>query len=567
MKRLRQIERRITLLTAWMSAFDQVSETQEDDSLLSGVGAMHKTAHGMSLEFERSRKHYREKVGRSNWARAVDSALQNGLRQLSEADCAVDGLDSANLVREAELLKANAEREALTLVAEDDKAHEAGVTEILLKAHFETLAAVQSLVGMDEEQAMSMAKDILSRVIRSCTAATSHVVKPDSKMLPVEAFPPTKAGTPKRKRYTNLTQGIPLAVPETSFLSQAPQFHPSPAKGSPMRLTPKRRRLGGAKKGISFTPKKKTPSKTKLGVRWRDATEEGGSLADFQKTPQKLDSTPEASSAEALPAPPPPTTTLLPLEEEPPAGPGGSSPMPAPPQSSLDVKPAARSDRFKSGFLTKRSNGSPVPPTLSQPLTSSDTDVSPLRNLEPSLAGNRSALRYSEFPPADSASHHSSGSDSDDSTSKRTAWRPSRAEAQEVRAAMRKRASLAAPGAMPGAMRVQRRRSPGAAGNGSPSSSDGGNGGGGLLAAGAARRMMRGDKENGWKHGSGSPRLGPTGSRPFMKPAGRRSTMSGGHRVGEASALGRDAGARLSSVVAGSGGARGSLGPGKGAWR
>ena len=575
MKRLRQIERRITLLASWMTAFDQVSDAQEDDSLLSGVSAMRKAAHGMSLEFERSRKHYREKIGRSNWARAVDSALQNGLRQLSEADCAVDGLDSANLIRETELLKANAEREALTAVAEDDKAHEAGVTEVLLKAHFETLAAVQSLVGMDGEQAMGMAKEILGRVIRSCTAATSHVVKPDSKMLPVEAFPPTKTGTPKRKRPTHLTQGTPLAVPEVSFLSQtsllshAPHIQPSPAKASPMRLTPKRRRLGGAKKGVSFTPKKKTPSKTKLGVRWRDATEEGGSLADFQKTPQKVESTPEASSsAEPLPAsPPPPTTTLLPLEEEPPGEASGSSPVPAPPRSSIEVKPAARSDRFKSGFLAKRANGSPVPPTLSQPLTSSDTDVSPLRDLEPSMAGNRSSLRHSELPPADHTGHHSSGSDSDDSTNKRPAWRPSRAEAQEVRAAVRARASLAAPGAMPGAMRVQRRRSPGAAGNGSPSSSDGGGGGGGLLAAGAARRMMRGDKENGWKHSTGSPRVGLTSSRPFTKPAGRRSTMSGGHRIGEASGLERDGSARLSSVAAGSGGVRGSLGPGKGAWR
>ena len=45
---------------------------------------------------------------RPNWERALDSALQNSVRQLTEVDGCSDGLDVASLTREAELLKAMA---------------------------------------------------------------------------------------------------------------------------------------------------------------------------------------------------------------------------------------------------------------------------------------------------------------------------------------------------------------------------------------------------------------------------------------------------------------------------
>ena len=109
------------------------------------------------------------------------------------------------------------------------------------------------------------------------------------------------------------------------------------------------------KKGISFTPKKKSPSKR--SVRWRDDTE-SGALADFEKTPQKMQSTPEVSSVEqsiVLPALPSYLAGDVSNDSL------GSSPIPSAPEPSIELKPKA--NRFQAGFLSKKSDGSPPPPT------------------------------------------------------------------------------------------------------------------------------------------------------------------------------------------------------------
>ena len=327
-----------------------------------------------------------------------------------------------------------------------------------------------------------------------------------------------------------------------AHLTSAPQLSSSPIKGSP-----KRRKFAAGKKGLSVTPKKKSPGKgLKRGVRWRDDTEEG-TLAEFEKTPKRLDSSPDDEST-ALIAPPLNTfvpditaSTLTLGDGE------DSSPITAPPIVRLENKP--QHSRFKTGFLAKKSDGSPLPPSLTN--LSSDSEHSPLQDLEPSRAGNRSSLQkvqnaYSDPTPPDSANN--SGSDREDQ------WKKNRSELMHIRNAV-KRVSSAAPVAA-NHMNRQRRRSPTAASAGSPPNEN-------MFTASHARRMVKSDKENDFKASILSPRTAPV-----IKTASQRRITLGDGRSRETSIVGREA-ARMSTAVIGNGApSRGSLMPGgKGVWR
>lgn len=541
MKKLRQIEKRIAMISSWVAAFDQVCDGADDEDALRNFLAMRKTAQGMLLELESSRHHFHQRISKSNWERPLDSALQNGIRQLEENEARVDSQEAAALTKEAELLKATADREALVAVATDEKTSDAGLVQVLLQAHFETMAAIQNILAMDECDAIQAAKVILGKILESCSVVTSHVIKPDGSLMPTEAFAPTKAGTPKRKKTAALYDPSPMKPMAAPALAQAAHL-----SGSPVKFSPKRRKAAANRKGVSFTPKKKSPIKgMKRGVRWRDDTEEG-TLAEFEKTPQRSEATDSAPSTDStIPISPRPVNPL-PQQLDQNEDSLDSSPLPAPPTVHLDAKP--KNNRFKAGFLAKKTDGSPLPPTLTQ--LSSDSDHSPLREIEPSKAGNRSSLHHVEtisddVTPNDSGNN--SGSERDDT------WKSSKNDAFRVNKAV-KRASMAAPSSTNSIK--QRRRSP-TPSSGSPPSENT------LFTASHARRMVKSEKENA-RESILSPRTAPV----VKHPAQRRTTMGGGDRPRDSSASGRDM-LRLSSAVTSSGGGnRGSLLVGaKGAWR
>ncbi|MCJ1382937.1 kinesin-like protein Klp5 [Xylographa soralifera] len=544
MRKLRQIERRISMISSWIAAFDHVCDAEESENVLRNVAAIRKTAQGILVELESSRHHYHQRLSKANWERAIDSALQNGLRQLKEIDGDIDGLDAANLAREAELLKSNADREALVSVADHEKGSDDAMVQVLLRAQFDTMAAVQSLFAMSEEEALRSARNVLTRILQTSITVTSHVIKPDSKIAPVEAFPPTRFGTPKRKKQVNLmVGGTPSKPVQAAVLASAPHL-----QASPIRVTPKRRKMGGAKKGISFTPKKKSPIKgIKRGVRWRDDTEDGA-LAEFEKTPQR----PNEESSPLSHEPNATSPSFSPAEVEPPQARSllaNSSPMLAPPKPSFEAKP--KHNRFKSGFLAKKTDGSPLPPTLTS--LSSDSDNSPLRDLEPSKAGNRSSLQHMvtmdhDLTPTESGAN--SGSELDDR------WQGNKLDALKIKKAMR-RASSITPSTNSSAMRAQRRRSPIGVSSGSPPNENS------IFTASHARRMVRSEKENDWRVNILSPRTAPV-----VKGSSQRRTTINDARPKEARSTSREASLRLSNVVTSSGGSmRGSLMVGKGSWR
>ena len=543
LRKLRQIERKIAMISSWVAAFDLVCDAADSEDVLHNIAAMRKAAQGILVELESSRHHYHQRLSKANWERLIDSALQNGLRQLKEIDGDIDGLDAENLVREAELLKSNADREARVSVADQEKGNDDAIVQVLLRAHFDTIAAVHSLFAMNEDEAVASARKVLTQILQSCTAVTSHIIKPDSKIAPVELFPPTRHGTPKRNKQANLiVGGTPLKPAQAAVLASTPHL-----QASPLRVSPKRRKVGGAKKGVSFTPKKKSPMKVKRGVRWRDDTEDG-TLAEFEKTPQwpNEDNNPIITDPISTPS------STSPAQVDPPQARSllaDSSPLLAPPKPSLEAKP--KHNRFKNGFLAKKIDGSPLPPTLTN--LSSDSGSSPLRDLEPSKAGNRISLQRMEtlahnITPPESGTN--SGSESDDR------WQGNKYDALQIKKAVR-RASSATPSNNSSAMRNQRRRSPTGVSSGSPPNENS------IFTASHARRMVRSEKENDWKINVLSPRTAPV-----MKGSSQRRTTINDARPKEIRSISREGGSRLSNVVTSSGGSiRGSLLVGKGSWR
>lgn len=390
MKKLKALERRIGLLSGWIAAFDTICEQRGDeDAMPENLTAIRKTARGILVELENSRQHIHQKLEKASWERAIDTALSHSLKQLEGIEGADTG-ENASLGREAELLKSNFNREAYREVLEQEKAGDAAMMQMLLTAQFDMLTSLSDTLAMDEESAVAHAKEIINRLLQTGYTAASQVVKPDGSLPVVEMFPPTRRGTPKRKK-TVASYVRPVAPPALGAVQNEHVF------ASPMKSSPRRRKgLGPAKKGgMGFTPIKKTKSR---GVRWRDDESEDGTLADFAKTPQKFqDSSPDKASPEKTEAP---ALVVVPdhLAAEEPTD-GDSSPSLEVPEATSLL--ASKPSRFQAGFLSKSSRapsqqgGSPLPapPTLSLRLSSSpvsERTASPLRTLDAAKAGNMS---------------------------------------------------------------------------------------------------------------------------------------------------------------------------------
>ena len=398
MKKLKAFERRIAMLTGWIAAFDTVCEQRADeDAMPQNLVSIRKTAQGILVELENSCHHIHQKLGKATWERAIDTALTHSLQQIEGLE-GTDTGEHATLTREAELLKANFGREAYHEVLEQEKLGDAAMMQMLLTAQFEMLTSLADTLAMNEASAVAHAKEIIHKLLETGFTAVGQVVKPDGSVPVVEIFPPSRKGTPKRKK--SLTAYVkPIAPPVLAAVQNEHVF------ASPMKSSPRRRKaLGAAKKGISFTPVKKSKPR---GVRWRDDESEDGTLADFANTPQQMDTTPDQSSAEKTPVPPPAPTYLDDYEEM------DETSSPKLETTDTDEQtnpPATRPGRFQAGFLSKprmsmQPQGSPLlqVPNFSRSVSSSSPDsvrASPLRALDVAKAGNMS-------PPPPPAVHRS----------------------------------------------------------------------------------------------------------------------------------------------------------------
>lgn len=534
MKKLRQIENRIALLSAWVGGFESVCESQTGEDMPQVLISTKKTAQGIMLELENSRQHFHQRIDKNNWERAMDSALQNSVKQLIDAEAVHDGCEIASLTREAEFLKANARGEALRDVLEIEKGGEAGLMQVLLAAHFSAITTVNDILSMTEADAIRSAKASLTKLFNVSTAATSQIVKPDGSLSTTQAhFPPVKRGSPKKK-----VPSRPIEIGDN--LVAPPPLVPSSASSSPMKASPKRRKAPVGKKGLSYTPKKKSP--TKRSVRWRDDTE-SGSLAEFEKTPQKAAHSPEQAevpSQDEIMLPPAMPEYLAGQIGEDAAN---SSPVPTAPETTLDLRP--KNSRFQAGFLAKKSTaGSTPPPTLSS-VIASDSDDSPLRSIDPGKASNRNSISIKELSTSSDSESHS-GSEVENSI---VIGKADRAEIESALKGARVSIGLSRRTSHVGsdsAARTHRRRSPTAstvasAGRmaGSPPNENS------TFSASHARRMVGSQKE-GFVASVLAPRAAPI-LKHSHSPAGlngQRRTTIGDGRSGS---LGSQQAVRLSS--------------------
>ncbi len=415
MKTLRQIERRIFLLDTWMVAFESVCENRDGETdMPENIQTMKKTAMGMKVEFENSRYILHQKIQRNNWERSIDSALKNSVDSILSSDGVADGSEVASLDREVELLKLKAQREELRAITEFDREGDGGVTQVLLSAQLDIVASLNDVLAMSAADAAIHAKLVLQRLFKAASTSAGHIIKPDGSLKIQHHFPPTKRGTPKKSRPV-----VNPYVEPVSIEAPAPAQVPAPVKaerpaytapvapimvpppmaapptrvlGSPLKASPRRQKAVGLGKkvgGVSFTPNKKCPKKR--GVKWRDDTD-SGELVEFEKTPIKLNWTPESGSSDSTMIVPPVARSLVGggnVEDVFMNNSDGSSPLPsAPTMSGAACRPG--SNRFQAGFLSKKSdnNGSPNTSLSLTSLSLSDDD-SPLRSMDPSKASNR----------------------------------------------------------------------------------------------------------------------------------------------------------------------------------
>lgn len=530
MKTLKQAEKRISLISSWIAAFDNVKDVREGEEMPSQVTAMRDTAVGISAELEQTRQHCHRRLERGNWTSKMDTALHVGLKGLAEIDGSNDGHDSGNLTREYELLKANADRELVNAILEQEKGGDAAIVQVLVQAHIETVTILSQITQLSETEAVETARKLITKIMNSCTNATSQAIRPDGGLPVTEFFAPTHRGTPKRRKPVNIMAPSPMPPLAMPTFTEAPHL-----TSSPMKASPRRRKMGLVKKGVQFSPmKKRSPSKAKRGVRWRDDTE-NGTLAEFQKTPEHIETTPTNSSVE-IPTPMFSAPIAAPVPEQ-----NGSSPIPSPPKASVDLK---RSGRFALGALSKKSEGSPAPPMMHA--FSSDSDnTSPLREI-----GNNT-VRKSSLSVVENAAYPDKAGNS--SSSEEEKWTGS--DARKIGSALKRRSSTNSGSAVP-VNRAHRRRSPTATSCSPPNENS-------MFSASAARRMVKNNHDTDWKNSVLSPR-----TTPIMKGGARRTTMAitGEDRPREPAASLNRAPVRISSN--GSTGSRGSLAPGtKSVWR
>lgn len=485
MLKLRQVCRRISVLSSWIAAFDSVCESCGGDAPMANLQAVRKTAQGILFELENTRHHFNQRIAKNNWDRPINTALEHGIQQLREFETS-DNSDISNLTREAELLKSKADREMLSAVAEQEKAGDVATVQTLLQAHFATISAIESMMQLSEAEAIETGRKMLLKMLETCTGVTSNVVKPDGKQPTVDV--PIQPLV--RRRKSSLA-----ALTPKKTMTPVPGL-PQSTVTSPTKNTPRRRKLGLAKKGVTFTPKKAPTKTVKRAVRWKDDEQEG-SLAEYEKTPQKgtpqKKETPQKTDkcSEDISSAEPPLPRMSPMPRGIPVrsknvdSPRSSSPLPPAPELHIPKQ----NSRFQAGFLAKRPSGSPVPapPTLTN--LSSD-ESSPLRSIENSsflnrplsAKGSRIAVRTS----SGSSLGSSPGSDGERN------WKSQEKDAMQISAAMRRISSGHYGSGVSGlpVSRMQRRRSPTATSLGSPPTESG------MFSASEARRMVKSEKSH-----------------------------------------------------------------------
>lgn len=447
----RRVERRIEALAALIRAHEHMKgpESAYDDSHLQELSD---ATRGQLIELESSRRHFRQRLAGLAWDRNLDAALETGNRMLKEVDGAEQSVESAALIKEAEILRARAEREIMFSVLEAERgAGENGMVQSLMGCTLNAVSSLSRVLSANETDPYSAARILLQQHREVCSSELWRIIRPGTDARPSSPtkdwFPPTRSGTPRKRKPAIGRAGVGhrASTPGSTqkLLPPMKLVPPSPAmpipQSTPVRAlaaSPKRRKIhmtGAARRGVvivSGTPKKNKQNRKK-GVTWKD-DKPGTALAEF-KTPVQTPG-PESSSTPAIqecvaqesagtfqqppdsprtriPSPNPAIRRTSRMRQDSPvlsqalSGQVSSSSVPTPPELNNSGGLAAiqrqQNERMKMGFLQKKSRGPASPLSAFHPsnLTSSESESSPLRELKIDHASNRQTVpRPTPYP-------------------------------------------------------------------------------------------------------------------------------------------------------------------------
>lgn len=270
LRNLRLIERRILVVSAWLEAFDQVFEArQHEEEPPAFLCKMRSEADKVLRELANNEQMVKQRLAGPSWEKAIDSALQNSLRNLQSIEGVTDA-DIVVLTTEANLLRVTAERDVLQALASDDT-DISTCTSSLARAHFETYATISKIINTDitEAEALESARRSLFEIQKGTGDAVSHVVKPSGELVSEEVYQPSAYTSPrKKKQHFGYGAGYSPFKHSNGNSNNTITLAPPPP-GSPVR-SPRPIKAKSPKKGVLFSKK----NGEKKRVRWNEELED-----------------------------------------------------------------------------------------------------------------------------------------------------------------------------------------------------------------------------------------------------------------------------------------------------
>lgn len=400
MKNLRLMERRSTLVGAWIAAFDQVFATKQHESHPSGIFSVRMAADQVLVELQNNRTMLQQRLANSNPDKAFEATVTHMIENLQGVEGVTDA-DISAIRGEAQLLSVTAERDMFHSLAESD-VESTNSVHSLTKAHFESVSIINKIVTMDGGDAMESIQESLRSLMQSCVDATSHVVKPSGELVSAEGITSAPLGTPRRKKPVTQTQQdfqVPLLP---SFQLPASSI-PNPS--SPIKNSPRLFRVRTPRKSLGMQIKRKEKKK----VRWQDEEKDeplGRSMPtppQFQEAPPPVQPLQPQPSQLGLMGPPPrrpnfahqpegrplarsanfqeQASDLQELPQAPPLSPPQAARRPPQLDENLEhpgdisiTHTTTKNRHLQAGFLSRKSggqaSGSPPDTTISAPRTS-----------------------------------------------------------------------------------------------------------------------------------------------------------------------------------------------------
>ena len=375
-KNLQAIERRIALITAWVTAFDGVFSSEAPPKTLLTIRMEAET---ILQELENNRFGLQHRLQGPTAEREIDRALDAALRNLQGIDGVTES-DIASVNADATLYKTMIERDFYQSLASVNTDMSIPVS-VLSKAHFEAVASLNQL-NLEDDSALDVIRKTSLEVMTACTNATSQIIRPNGELISTQdnfSIPRLNSNTPRKKNANGVMANLssPLRGPFAqvdSGVTTSPLIRPSPRAF----------KVGTPKKAVSFA--KKSPKKKR--VRWQDETEaekklvleenkrNGAEKLHQLSTPSTMSTTTTAditlidtSQFSVSSTYQPSTATLARYQAESHQSQANQRAYP------MEQPPLRRNSKMAMGFLSRKQDTSPpqlIPPLLQPQSTSSN---------------------------------------------------------------------------------------------------------------------------------------------------------------------------------------------------